>query len=112
MRLSPARVLAATLLLTVAPAQALADKPSDFLAGEDQPEGERSSALPGGARGARGDASGSEPAPLPDVRWFTLQTPHFRVHFYENERAIAHRSAIVAERAYRLLTRYLNWLPS
>src|SRR5262249_21132906 len=53
-----------------------------------------------------------EPGPLPDVRWYTLDTPHFHIHFYEDERALASHTAIVAERAFHVLTRYLNWLPS
>jgi Tol biopolymer transport system component len=50
--------------------------------------------------------------PLPDVRWFTLDTPHFHIHFYGDERPLADHTAIIAERAYRLITRYLNWQPS
>lgn len=50
--------------------------------------------------------------PPPDVRWYTLDTPHFHIHFYEDERSFAHHAAIIAERAYRLHTRYLNWKPS
>jgi Tol biopolymer transport system component len=49
------------------------------------------------------------PGPAPDVRWFTLDTPHFHIHFYEDERLLAAHSAIIAERAHHLLTRYLNW---
>jgi Tol biopolymer transport system component len=60
------------------------------------------------------DALASPPAsgPLPDVRWFTLDTPHFHIHFYGDERPLADHTAIIAERAYRLITRYLNWQPS
>src|SRR6478609_3868582 len=50
--------------------------------------------------------------PLPHPRWFTLQTPHFELHFYPEEREFAEKTALVAERAYRLITRYLNWEPS
>src|SRR6188474_1388198 len=49
---------------------------------------------------------------LPSARWLTLETPHFELHFYPEERQFAERSALVAERAYRLVTRYLNWEPS
>jgi Tol biopolymer transport system component len=53
------------------------------------------------------------PAPrLPSASWLTLETPHFELHFYPEEREFAERSAMVAERAYRLVTRYLNWEPS
>jgi Tol biopolymer transport system component len=51
-------------------------------------------------------------APPPDVRWYTLDTPHFHIHFYEDERPFALHAGIIAERAYRLNTRYLNWRPS
>ena len=51
-------------------------------------------------------------APLPQGSWFTLQTPHFNIHFYRDEADFAERVAHFAERAYRLNTRYLNWRPS
>src|SRR5262247_1216102 len=71
------------------------------------------------ARGARADIDADTDEdvralpqpPVPAARWFTLQTPHFELHFYPEERAFAERAAIVAERAYRLVTRYLNWEP-
>jgi hypothetical protein len=47
----------------------------------------------------------------PVVHWRTLQTAHFRIHFYEAERYLAERAAGIAERAHESLTRYLNWLP-
>ncbi|HEY2729470.1 MAG TPA: hypothetical protein VGK52_05970 [Polyangia bacterium] len=50
--------------------------------------------------------------PVPEVHWLTLDTPHFHIHYYEEERPFAAHAAIIAERAYRLNTRYLNWLPS
>jgi hypothetical protein len=49
--------------------------------------------------------------PLPKGQWLTLETPHFELHFYPEIRDFAEKSAIVAERAYRLITRYLNWEP-
>ena len=51
------------------------------------------------------------PPPLPNARWLTLETPHFELHFYPDEQEFAIQSARVAERAYRLITRYLNWEP-
>jgi Tol biopolymer transport system component len=51
-------------------------------------------------------------ATLPNARWFTLETPHFEIHFYPEERGFAEQTARYAERAYRLITRYLNWRPS
>jgi hypothetical protein len=83
---------------------------------------------PDTARAAAGDAgdpdvwlmetdSGTTPAAdaagrLPLVHWRTLFTPHFRIHFYDEERAMAERAAHIAERAHLRLTSYLNWLPS
>jgi Tol biopolymer transport system component len=69
------------------------------------------------ARAARADTP-EEPAealptpPLPRATWYTLETPHFEIHFYPAEQKFAERAAHVAERAYRLITRYLNWRPS
>ena len=48
---------------------------------------------------------------MPNARWLTLETPHFELHFYPDEQEFAIQSARVAERAYRLITRYLNWEP-
>ena len=55
-------------------------------------------------------------APCPRRRcrtraWLTLETPHFELHYYPDEQEFAIQSARVAERAYRLITRYLNWEP-
>jgi Tol biopolymer transport system component len=83
-------------------------------------------ARPVGAAG--GDAAGPEvwltetdsgtspaeeaPGTLPLVHWRTMFTPHFRIHFYDEERPLADRAAWIAERAHLRLTHYLNWLPS
>src|SRR5262245_35334966 len=66
------------------------------------------------ARAQSDDPDGTEPAPgpRPDAHWLTLDTPHFHIHFYEDERDLAGHTAVIAERAYRLITRYLNWQPS
>ncbi len=61
--------------------------------------------------------SGLSPAaeaagPLPFAHWRTMFTRHFRIHFYDEERALADRAALIAERAHLRLTQYLNWLPS
>ncbi len=47
----------------------------------------------------------------PVIHWRTLETAHFRIHFYEAERFLAERAAGIAERAHDSLVRYLNWLP-
>jgi hypothetical protein len=69
------------------------------------------------ARTARADTI-EEPAealpapPLPRATWYTLETPHFDIHFYPAEQPFAEHASHIAERAYRLITRYLNWRPS
>jgi len=37
------------------------------------------------------DKTADEPpaAPIPKIRWYTLETPHFDLHFYPEERAFA-----------------------
>jgi hypothetical protein len=69
---------------------------------------------PARAQRAEDDETEAEPVPgpRPDIRWHTLHTPHFHIHFYEDERPLAAHTAAIAERAYRLITRYLNWQPS
>ncbi len=57
------------------------------------------------------DAQSEDTARTAAIDWRTLQTAHFRIHFYESERYIAARAAIIAERAYDSLTHYLNWQP-
>ena len=59
----------------------------------------------------RGRPHACRNGPLPTARWLTLETPHFELHFYPEEREFAEHAARVAERAYRLITRYLNWRP-
>ncbi|HXT98701.1 MAG TPA: hypothetical protein VN853_20545 [Polyangia bacterium] len=73
------------------------------------------SAAGGVARADAVEEPGEPPAappPLPRANWFTLETPHFDIHYYQEEAAFAERVAHFAERAYRLNTRYLNWRPS
>jgi hypothetical protein len=47
----------------------------------------------------------------PALRWRTLQTEHFEIHFAEQSRAEARRVAAVAERIYPRTTRLLDWEP-
>ena len=58
------------------------------------------------------DADEDAPAPAPIVYWRTLETPHFRIHFYEAERQLAERATVLAERAFASLTLYLRWVPN
>ncbi len=44
----------------------------------------------------------------PSAGWRTLHTPHFRIHFRPETRAVAPRAAREAERAYGLLARELH----
>ncbi|HUQ26613.1 MAG TPA: hypothetical protein VM140_13160 [Burkholderiales bacterium] len=47
----------------------------------------------------------------PNLRWRTLQTEHFTVHFAEQQRDHARRAAAVAERILPRITRILRWEP-
>ncbi len=47
----------------------------------------------------------------PSLRWRTLETPHFRVHHYEGEEALAQRTAGALERARELLAPSFPSLP-
>ena len=38
-----------------------------------------------------------------DLKWKTLQTPHFQIHFYSGSEAAAERAAMVLERAHQRL---------
>ena len=48
----------------------------------------------------------------PSLRWSTLETPHFRIHHYEGEEALAQRTAGALERARELLAPAFPSLPS
>lgn len=47
----------------------------------------------------------------PDWRWFTIETEHFRVHYYDEVEAEARRAAAIAEDTHERLTRDLGWEP-
>ncbi|HEY3353395.1 MAG TPA: hypothetical protein VGQ83_09115, partial [Polyangia bacterium] len=47
----------------------------------------------------------------PRLRWRTLETDHFAIHFHENERPVAERVAVVAERVHTVLAPHLKWQP-
>jgi Tol biopolymer transport system component len=102
------RVILAVLVAVAAPAQAQAQTQP-----QPQPDDEWASTAAMGEAAPIATAPDHPPAgPLPHVHWLTLDTPHFHVHFYTDEWAYARHAAIIAERAFRLNTRYLNWLPS
>ncbi|HET8733609.1 MAG TPA: hypothetical protein VFM45_07555, partial [Anaeromyxobacteraceae bacterium] len=48
----------------------------------------------------------------PTLRWRTLDTPHFRIHHYAGEEALAQRAAGALERARELLAPYFPALPT
>ncbi len=49
----------------------------------------------------------------PHLRWHTIETEHFRVHFHEgpNMEALAQRTAAASEAAHALLSPSLRWQP-
>jgi hypothetical protein len=47
----------------------------------------------------------------PRLRWRTIETAHFEIHFHENERPVAERVAVVAERVHQVLSPHLKWQP-
>lgn len=59
--------------------------------------------LPPGLAGAQYD---------PSLRWRTLETPNFRVHFYEGEESLAQRTAGALERSRLLLAPAFPALPA
>jgi Tol biopolymer transport system component len=62
--------------------------------------------------------SGCIPLPLappkfdPSLKWKTLETPHFSIHFHQGEEAVAAEAARHAEEAHTRLTQRLHWTPS
>ena len=48
----------------------------------------------------------------PSLRWRTLETEHFRIHFYQGEEKLARSLAVRAERAHRILSPLLGHAPS
>lgn len=47
----------------------------------------------------------------PHVKWFTIKTPHFKVHFPESNEATARSVAAYAEEAYETVGAKFNWYP-
>jgi hypothetical protein len=48
----------------------------------------------------------------PYVEWYTLESPHYRVHFHAGIEPIAQKVAVVAERAHEALTPQIGFVPS
>ncbi len=65
-----------------------------------------------GASRCRCSPSVDEPTPaIAYLRWSTVVTPHFRVHFHGGLREVAERVANVAENAHDTLVPELGWEP-
>lgn len=47
----------------------------------------------------------------PHLEWYTLETPHFRVHFHGGLEDVAQRAGALAEDAHRVLVPELGWTP-
>jgi len=48
----------------------------------------------------------------PWLRWYTLRTPHFRVHYHSGLEKSAQRIAGLAEHVHATLTPHLSWAPT
>src|SRR3970040_1350117 len=48
----------------------------------------------------------------PSLKWWTIETEHFYIHYYEGEDALAKIAAVYAEDVYVRLTESLNWIPT
>ncbi|NOZ54038.1 MAG: hypothetical protein GXP08_13065 [Gammaproteobacteria bacterium] len=47
----------------------------------------------------------------PSLTWQTLTTPHFQIHYHDDENKLAHEVADIAEKAHLKITRFFNWVP-
>jgi hypothetical protein len=47
----------------------------------------------------------------PKLKWRTISTEHFNIHYYEGEEVIAHRVAWIAEKAHAELSPRWRWKP-
>ncbi len=48
----------------------------------------------------------------PSLKWQTLSTPHFNIHFHDKEKDLALKTAILAERTHLRLSKFFNWRPT
>lgn len=48
---------------------------------------------------------------IADSDWFTLETPHFLIHYQNPAESLAQRTAGIAERVHDIVSRRLNWVP-
>ncbi len=47
----------------------------------------------------------------PKLKWWTLQTPHFNIHYHEGQEENAQRMAIIAEKVHAELSPRFDWKP-
>ncbi|MDH3762021.1 MAG: hypothetical protein OEU50_13650 [Gammaproteobacteria bacterium] len=53
---------------------------------------------------------GSQPA-WAESGWFTLETPHFLIHYQQSAEALAKRTAAIAEQVHDIVSGKLDWVP-
>lgn len=47
----------------------------------------------------------------PKLKWYTLSTPHFNLHYHEGEEAVAQRMALIAEQVFAEQSPKFQWKP-
>lgn len=47
----------------------------------------------------------------PKLKWFTLETKHFNIHYYEGEEEAAYRMAVITEKVFNELSPKFRWKP-
>ncbi len=47
----------------------------------------------------------------PSLDYYTIETPHFYVHYYSGLEALAHKVAVTCEEAHEALVPLFNWVP-
>ncbi len=47
----------------------------------------------------------------PRLKWYTITTKNFYIHYYEEERTVARRVAVLAEDVHRMLVPIMRWTP-
>ena len=48
----------------------------------------------------------------PYLRWYTIETPHFRIHYHSGLELVAQKTASIGENIHRRLVPQLGWEPS
>ena len=47
----------------------------------------------------------------PSLKWRTIKTKNFYIHYYEKERAVARRVAVLTEQVHKMLVPLMKWKP-